>query len=1115
MVRWKRGIAVCLMLALLVSLGAELAWADAEALPEGAAAIESSEAVADTVEAEALAETPEDGETADAPETADEPSLPDGAGVAADEPVIGDEADEPEEEETPAAPRAWVEPGSASADILGGGRYLLADGALYCSDGGLWRERDGAEAFLSADDGANLNLADGWLYYTVDSGDVRRVPASGGAVETVYSFGAYIKQLYVMGAELRFLSGGCVYSYDMETDELLMLDSPANVTGLIPTPEGNVFLTGEVFDYTVWAEEVRLCAGVTQCYRDGDWLVFVKNGETLQASLSGAFGGVFSMQTYSLHSDMLVGSGLSDEEQLKNEAAFLQSDIYEEMQEEFALQRDGAYTATNKNVASTAYASASLTTNQKNIVLRARQMAEVLWTPLYWRYTWGGDDSSYVSSHSRTYVPDVNGSTGTGGRFLAGHTYKGVPYSQAVYTGYVGWDISIDNFVKAVNDSSSRFYSGYSTYSRTAPYYGSDCSGFVSWAWDLSGRRTCTSLLNDSVYIGKSLSSIQIGDCLNNPYSHVVLITNIGYDANGNIVSVEITEQTPCKMRVTCYGELLPGKVYDGTGSLSYLNSYYLNGGYSIYRRSSSRSVSFTESSAVNLEESGYASAPAIRVAVNEAGSAKIVTLTHSNSKAVIYYTTDGSKPTSSSTRYTSPLTVTSDTKIRAIAVLGAPYTGSYELVYSVTASKAEAPFIALVDGDMQNGYVSVGSTVTAENTAKDTIYYTTDGSTPTKQSAVMPASGIKITKDITLKAIASSSESLNSDPVTLTVKTGTFYTVKATVSGEGGYLSPGGDIGVLKGADYTFEIVPLDHFVVEDVKVDNKSVGAVSSYTFKNVSAAHTIAVSFKVSLPFTDVTASQWFASQVAFAYSHDLFAGTSSTTFSPNGYMTRGMFITVLGRFAGNGQWKDLETWTGVLGITTASTINIRQQTNTSDTSVILGRTGVVGQHVQVLATVPTGLDGGLWYKIKAGSVTGYLRGSSNDSTAKPYLAVYSGSFTDLPNGSYYTGYAQWANITGLINGVSATSFGPNQYIRRQDICVIFYNYLRSCGKSIPTTVTTQFTDDSSISSYARSAVYGMKNIGVVSGYGDGSFKPSGYATRAEVATMFENLYEYMHG
>ncbi len=53
---------------------------------------------------------------------------------------------------------------------------------------------------------------------------------------------------------------------------------------------------------------------------------------------------------------------------------------------------------------------------------------------------------------------------------------------------------------------------------------------------------------------------------------------------------------------------------------------------------------------------------------------------------------------------------------------------------------------------------------------------------------------------------------------------------------------------------------------------------------------------------MPFQDVKSSDWYAEAVEYVYSHNIFSGTSATTFTPNGTMTRGMFVTVLGRMAG---------------------------------------------------------------------------------------------------------------------------------------------------------------------------------------------------------------------
>jgi hypothetical protein len=908
-----------------------------------------------------------------------------------------------------------------------------------------------------------------------------------------------------------------VYSYDVQTGELETWDSPADVKGLIPTSFGNLYLTGAVFDYTLWAGQTSLQSGIEHCYTDGDWLVVIYNGETMQVALSELFAGSCTLQTYSLHQEEVqaqLDEALPLLDQLANEAAYLQSDYYLSMQDGLTMYQDGAYTATNSKIASTAYTSSSLTTNQKNMVLRARQMAEIRWSPLSNRYSWGGDDSSYVSAN-KSWGSKVTATDGTVtyGYFQAGKTYQGIPYSQAVYTGYVGWDLSLDAFAAAVKNSSSNFYSGYSHYSRTAPYYGSDCSGFVSWAWDLSVRRTCTSLLNDSTWITPSLSNLRIGDCLNNPSSHVVLVTNIAYDSSGNVVSVEITEQTPSKMRVTCYGELIPGKTYQYTGSLSTITNYYFNGGYGLYRRSSSSSVSFTESSAVNLEESGYAAEPSISVSVNSAGDGMTVTLSHSVSSAVIYYTTDGSTPTTSSTKYTGPFDVKKTTTVKAIADCGSPYTGSFTLTSTVTVERAETPYVVLVDGDYQNGYVSSGSKIMLANTAGDTVYYTTDGSTPTTKSKKMTSSGVKITKETTLKAIAVSTTNLNSEVYTLTVKLGTFNKVTAT-AGSGGTITPEGETGVLSGASATFTIKANSNFKIADVLVDGKSVGKVTSYKFKNVTEPHTITAKFTLDLPFSDVS-SQWYAEAVGFVYTKGLFNGTTSTTFSPTQSMTRGMFITVLGRFASGGTWKSLESWTGYLGITNGSNIAIRSETSTADSGTVITRTGDSGEFVHVKSKVPTGLDGSTWYKITYNSTTGYVREKLSSSSSKSLIYVYSGSFGDLPNGAYYTGYAQWASIYGIINGVTSSQFAPNNAITRQDICVILYRYLTSyLGKSISTSVGTAFKDNSQISSYAKSAVYAMKNIGVVQGDTNGNFNPTAYATRAEVATMFMNLYNWMN-
>jgi hypothetical protein len=78
-------------------------------------------------------------------------------------------------------------------------------------------------------------------------------------------------------------------------------------------------------------------------------------------------------------------------------------------------------------------------------------------------------------------------------------------------------------------------------------------------------------------------------------------------------------------------------------------------------------------------------------------------------------------------------------------------------------------------------------------------------------------------------------------------------YTITAS-AGNNGIINPSGAISVEEGNNQNFTITANNGYHIADVLVDGSSVGAVSSYTFNNVIAGHTIAASFDtntVSLP------------------------------------------------------------------------------------------------------------------------------------------------------------------------------------------------------------------------------------------------------------------------
>jgi hypothetical protein len=72
-------------------------------------------------------------------------------------------------------------------------------------------------------------------------------------------------------------------------------------------------------------------------------------------------------------------------------------------------------------------------------------------------------------------------------------------------------------------------------------------------------------------------------------------------------------------------------------------------------------------------------------------------------------------------------------------------------------------------------------------------------------------------------------------------------YTLSAS-AGAGGTISPAGTATVNSGVSQTYTITPASGYKVADVTVDGASIGAVSSYTFSNIAANHTISATFAV---------------------------------------------------------------------------------------------------------------------------------------------------------------------------------------------------------------------------------------------------------------------------
>ena len=119
-----------------------------------------------------------------------------------------------------------------------------------------------------------------------------------------------------------------------------------------------------------------------------------------------------------------------------------------------------------------------------------------------------------------------------------------------------------------------------------------------------------------------------------------------------------------------------------------------------------------------------------------------------------------------------------------------------------------------------------------------------------------------------------------------------------------------------------------------------------------------------------------------------------------------------------------------------------------------------------------------------------------------------------FTDVVKGSYYEQAVAWAYLTGITKGTSATEFSPNALITRQEMATMIVRYAAYKQYDfVKFNDAKDFTDSQSILSYAKEFVSIMQQADIISGYGDGSFKPFGNTTRAETAKMLALVYKLM--
>ena len=314
-----------------------------------------------------------------------------------------------------------------------------------------------------------------------------------------------------------------------------------------------------------------------------------------------------------------------------------------------------------------------------------------------------------------------------------------------------------------------------------------------------------------------------------------------------------------------------------------------------------------------------------------------------------------------------------------------------------------------------------------------DTINFVGDESAITVHTVTLVNNGVKTTVEVTDSITLPTPDSRNGytfggwradgkhcykagETVTITTNT-TFTAIWNAINipdtydielivGEGGEAKASYS-NASAGTTITITVAPDEGYELDYITVDGERI---SGTTFKMPDHDVTVRVYFTdgtSALPFTDVSANQWFYEAVSYVYTNGMMEGDSATTFNPDGQMTRAMFWAVLGRIDGanitGANWiETARSWAMSKGVSDGTDPN-----------------GLVTREMMVTM---------LWR---------YAGEPASDESLSGY--------SDAASVSDWAAEAMsWALETGVIEGVTATTLQPQGTATRAQCATIFMRY-----------------------------------------------------------------------
>lgn len=116
----------------------------------------------------------------------------------------------------------------------------------------------------------------------------------------------------------------------------------------------------------------------------------------------------------------------------------------------------------------------------------------------------------------------------------------------------------------------------------------------------------------------------------------------------------------------------------------------------------------------------------------------------------------------------------------------------------------------------------------------------------------------------------------------------------------------------------------------------------------------------------------------------------------------------------------------------------------------------------------------------------------------------------TFSDVVPGSWYAPYVQWAYEEGITNGISATEFGVNKPVTREQMAKFIIEYAWYADIDfIQVSPGYEFDDKGDIAGWSDYYVNRCQEYGLLNGKGNNEFYPKAGSTRAEVATLIQRV------